>query len=207
MGAVVPRPARRTLTAVLATLATVAALGACSSSANHTSGGTIASTVVAGPATSAPPLPPKTPIAIPTATDGVSPDGSGCDPPAGNTLPTGIWYGILRSVDPPANTIGLDLACWFSGKSAQAASGSSAPVADDVYVRNQNPKIYTIPVAAKVAVVPLATTPAGGFSGGFAPNATGIAAAQQVATNGSDHGVWVVITDGQAVVIQAQFRP
>ncbi len=198
----------RTGCALAAGVVLAVAAGACGSSSSHaTSGGTIASTVVAGPSTSAPPLPPKTPISIPVATDSVSPDGSGCDPGTGDSLPNGIWYGILKSVDPATSSIGLDLACWYSGKSAQAITGSSGPVDDDIYVRNQNPKIYTVGVVTDVAVVPLATSPTGDPTGQLAPATSGLASAQAILSASSDHGVWLMITDGVATVIQAQFRP
>lgn len=186
----------------------VAAAAGCSSSSHGASGSTtIASTVVAGPVTSAQPVPPATPISIPTATDGASPDGSGCDPPTGDSLPDGLWFGVLRSVDPAAGTVGLDLACRFSGTAAQAASGSSGPVPNDVYVRNQSTKVYVVKAVDKVAVVPLAQAPGGGFTGANGPTATGLAAAQAIATDASNHQVWIEITDGQATVIQAQFSP
>ena len=149
----------------LAVVAGLAALGAACTSSTPSSGPTTVATSAA-PATSAQPTPPSVPISIPTSTDGTSPDGSGCTPPEGAKLPDGIWFGVLKSVDPTAGTIGLDLACWFSGDAAQAATGSASPVPNDRYVRNENPKVYLLPTVAKVAVVPLAQSASGGFIGG-----------------------------------------
>jgi hypothetical protein len=194
------------LAIVAAVVGLTLAAGACSSSSKsaHAPGSDTSTT--AAPTTSAQPIPPSTPISIPTSADGTSPDGSGCTPPEGNTLPDGIWFGVLKSVTPATNAIGLDLACWYSGAAAQAASGSSAPVDNDYYVRNQNPKIYTLPTVTQVAVVPLATAN-GGFSGGSAPATTGVASAQAILNTQTPHYVWVEITQGLVTVIQAQFTP
>ena len=56
-------------------------------------------------------------------------------------------------------------------------------------------------------MVPLAQATGGGFTGANGPTATGLAAAQAIATDASNHQVWIEITDGQATVIQAQFSP
>jgi hypothetical protein len=201
------RPPRRAILPVVGLVAVTAlALAGCSSSGSKSAADT--STVVAGPSTTGPPTPPSVPISIPTATDGTSPDGSGCTPPEGQQhLPNGIWFGVLKTVDPTGATIGLDLACWFSGTSAQAVTGATGPVDDDHYVRNQNPKIYTLPTVANVAVVPLAQAANGEFTGGPGAAASGFAAAQALLTDQSNHDVWVEITDGRVTVIQAQFSP
>jgi hypothetical protein len=201
MGAV-PRP--RCAPLLIGALVLVVAAGACSSSKGP--GPDFTSTTTAA-TTSSQPTPPSVPISIPASTDDTSPDGSGCTPPAGDKLPDGIWFGVLKSVDASTGTIGLDLACWFSGTAAQAASGSATPVDDDYYVRNENPKIYSLPTATQVAVVPLATDASGGFSGGTAKAATGVASAQTILASQTPRYVWVEITDGLVTVIQAQFTP
>ncbi len=180
---------------------------ACSSSSKSASTPDTTASGSATPTTAAQPTPPSVPISIPASTDSTSPDGSGCTPPAGDKLPDGIWFGVLKSVDASTGTIGLDLACWFSGTAAQAASGSSTPVDNDYYVRNENPKIYALPTATKVAVVPLATDSSGGFSGGPGAATTGVASAQTILNSQTPRYVWVEITDGLVTVIQAQFTP
>jgi hypothetical protein len=196
-----------TALAVLVALVLVLSAAACSSSSHSQDGSPDSTSTPATPATSLQPVPPAVPISIPTATDGTSPDGSGCDPASGATLPNGIWFGVLKSVDTTTDAIGLDLACWFSGASAQAATGSTGPVDDDHYVRNQNPKIYTLPTVAKVAVVPLAQAANGEFTGGTGAAQTGLASAQAILAGQSDKYVWIEITDGLVTVIQAQFTP
>jgi hypothetical protein len=181
---------------------------ACSPSKGTATGTTTTTTNPSAPTTAAGstttyPVPPTTPISIPRSTDGTSPDGSGCDPPSGTELSDGIWFGVLKSVDPSTNTVGLDLACWFTGQAAQAASGSSGPVPDDHFIRNENPKVYELPAAPQTAVLSLAQS----GNGGFNQTTTGLASANAILSDQSEHYVWVQITRGFVVVIQAQFTP
>ena len=199
-----PRPAVRRCVAVVLGAGLLALAASCTSSKSASGPTTVTS---AAPATSTQPTPPSVPISIPTSTDGTSPDGSGCTPPEGTKLPDGIWFGVLKAVDPSAGTISLDLACWFSGDAAQAATGSASPVPNDHYVRNENPKVYVLPTVVKVAVVPLAQSAGGGLSGGSGPAQTGVAAAQSLIGSESTGYVWVEITDGLVTVVQAQFTP
>jgi hypothetical protein len=181
---------------------------ACSSSTNSsfdTTTTTAASSTTARPTTTYP-APPAVPITIPVSTDGTSPDGSGCEPPPGTGLPDGLWFGVLSSIDATHNMIGLDLACWFSGKAAQTAAGSSTPVPNDYYVRNVNPTVYQLPTSPHVAVLSLAGS-SGGATGEFNPTTTGVVSANAILTDASKHYVWVQITHGYVVVIQEQFTP
>ena len=99
----------------------------------------------ATPTTAAQPTPPSVPISIPASTDGTSPDGSGCTPPVGDKLPDGIWFGVLKSVDPRRAPSGWTWPAGSRATAAQAAAGSATPVDNDYYVRNENPKIYALP--------------------------------------------------------------
>jgi hypothetical protein len=210
-------------------LALVVVAGACSSSKKAESGATsvapatsVATATTAAPATtdtsSKPttsttkpaPKPPTTPITIKTSTDGTSPDGSGCSPSSA-TLPDGTWFGVLKSVDPQAGTIGIDLACWFTGAAANAAAtaddpAAEVPVPNDYYIRNQVPTVYTTHAVPDLAVVPLEETP-GGPTGGNGPTQTGVAAASTILNSQTPKLVWVQVTDGWVTVVQAQFTP
>ena len=76
--------------------------------------------------------------------------GSGCTPGAG-PLPDGAWFGYV--VAKSATDIDFDLACFYYGAIAYtegAADGEE--VNNDYYVRNANPTLRTIPVAATVTV-------------------------------------------------------
>lgn len=178
---------------------------ASTSSAPATTATTKAPTTTA---TKPPPSPPATPITIPSPKDGHSPEGSGCTPPAGDTLPDGIWFGMLKSVDPASGRIGLDLACFFVGDAANAAAaadgGSEVPVPNDYYIRNNNPKVYELATASDVAVLEI---PNMGSGPGYTTS-SGLAAAQATLTRFGDHWIgWVQITDGWVVVMQQQFVP
>ena len=193
--------------------ATIAPATTTTGAPTRTTMPTTSTTGGAAPATTrpAPASHPATPITIATSTDGVSPDGSGCSPASGTTLPDGTWFGILTAVDPAAGTIGLDLACWYTGAAADAAAtadhpGTVTPVPNDYYIRNQVPTVYTIPAAPTMAVVPLDIT-SGGPTGGLAPAQTGVAAAAGIASSATPRRVWVVVQDGWATVVQAQFTP
>ena len=201
---------------VLALVLALAGLGsACSSTASSgsksgssTSSSSAPTTAVGGgTTTTALPIPPSTPISIPVAADGVSPNGSGCTPPSETKLPDGIWFGVLKSADPATNTVGLDLACYYTGSAAQAAAGSSTPVPNDAFIRNQSSNVYPIPAVPDVAVVPLAQAANGALSGGLAPAQKGVAAAQAILAGPTQKLVWIQITRGVATVIQAQFTP
>ncbi len=197
--------------AIVVVLALAGVASACSSngskSGSTSTTGAPTTTVAGASTTAAPPIPPTTPISIPKSSDGTSPDGSGCTPPSEAKLPDGIWFGVLKSVAPATNTVGLDLACWYTGSAAQAAAGSPSPVPNDYYVKNQSSNVYQIQAVTNVAVVPLATAANGEFTGSLGPTKTGVAAAQTILDSQTPKYVWIEITRGVATVIQAQFTP
>jgi len=212
------------LAATLVGLTLIVAASACSSGHRSDAGGTSPTTAAApagstSPTSSAgastttapPPKPPATPITIASSTDGTSPDGSGCSPSATATLPDGTWFALLQSIDTTKGTIDIDLACWFTGDAANAAStadnpGNEVPVPNDYYVRNNATTVRTLRVVPDVAVVPLAELP-GGPTGVNGPTQTGLAAAATIRTDDPNGKVWVRVTDGWVTVIQAQFTP
>ncbi len=209
--------------AVLLGLALIVLVSACSSSKHQDASSTSSSTALPAPAitttasvsssstvtTKAAPKPPSTPIAITTLADGTSPDGSGCSPGA-VTLPDGTWFGVIKTVDAKAGTVGIDLACWFAGDAANAAAiaddpGAEVLVPNDYYVRNQVPTVHTTHATSDVAVVPLEES-AGGPSGLNGPTQSGLAAATGILKSASQL-VWLKVTDGWVTVVQAQFTP
>ena len=54
--------------------------------------------------------------------------------------------------NPKSGTITFDLACFFTGDAAVAAAGADGEEAFDFYIRNQNPKLYTVPIAPDAEV-------------------------------------------------------
>lgn len=165
-------------------------------------------------ASATPPAPPSVPIAIPSPDDGVSPQGSGCTPPAGDALPDGVWFGELVSVDAAAGTASLDLACLFVGDAANAAATADGspevPVPNDYWIRNQSANTYTLPAVDDVAVLELSHT-SDTVSADLAPATSGLASAATSLTTfdgllGGWQG-WLQVTDGWVVVIQQQYFP
>jgi hypothetical protein len=74
-------------------------------------------------------------------TDG--PSGAGCSPGQTDTLPAGWWAGEITSVGD--SSIDFDLVCFFVGDAAaQAAAEDGSEVTDDYYVRNSNPRTFSI---------------------------------------------------------------
>ena len=131
--------------------------------------------------------------------------GSGCTPGAGD-LPDGEWFGLVDAAG--ATDIDFDLACWFTGDAAVLASaedGEESPPPNDYYVRNVNPDIRTIPVAAaaEVAWLPNVGDPGSEVTVPYADWLTG-------RTNrGVDlqPGVWLTVAGGEVVGIQEQYVP
>jgi len=80
------------------------------------------------------------PVALFTEADG---HGSGCTPP-GNVLPDGIWFGAAEGLS--GSTLTFDLACFWTGAAAQAEAAADGEEAFDFYIRNINPKVFTIPL-------------------------------------------------------------
>jgi hypothetical protein len=132
-------------------------------------------------------------------------DGSGCTP--GTTqLGDGVWYGYVDTAD--TTSIEFDLACWFTGDGAvQAAAqdGAESPPPNDYYVRNENPQLRTIQVAAgaEVSWLPSTGDPSTQTTVPYSDWLTGRA------ERGSDYqpGVWVTIAGGSATFIEEQYVP
>jgi hypothetical protein len=130
-------------------------------------------------------------------------DGSGCTP-GGDELGSGIWFGYVDSAD--ETTIEFDLACWFTGDAAaQAAAedGEESPPPNDYYVRNVNPQLRTITVAA-AAEVSWLPNPGDPSTQTVVPYADWLA---DRGTRGYEPGVWVTIESGEATFIEEQYVP
>ena len=78
--------------------------------------------------------------------------GAGCTPGT-SVLGDGRWFGYVDSAD--TTSIEFDLACWFSGDEAilaAAEDGEESPPPNDYYIRNVNPQLRTVAVAATANV-------------------------------------------------------
>lgn len=88
------------------------------------------------------------------------PHGSGCAPPSGDVLPDGVWFGYAMAfggfqAGSGSEPLSFDLACYFTGDAAYAARVADGLPGDSdasEYVRNKNPKLYTVPFWASAEV-------------------------------------------------------
>jgi hypothetical protein len=130
--------------------------------------------------------------------------GSGCTPGT-EDLPDGEWFGYVDSA--ADDEIEFDLACWFSGDAAilaTAEDGKESPPPNDYYVRNVNPQLRSITIAADAQVAWL-PNPGG-------PDLETISYAEWL--GGRDlrgvefqPGVWLTIEDGEVTEMTEQYVP
>lgn len=129
-------------------------------------------------------------------------DGSGCTPGTDGTLPEGHWFGFVVST--AADSIELDLACWFSGQAAidaAAEDGEESPPPNDYYVRNENELTRTVIVWSDAEVTFYPTgDPASETQGSF-EEWTDVISQRNV------FGVWLDVIDGEATTITEQWVP
>ena len=201
-----------------AAVLSVVALAGCgggsdSASSSTTTAAPATTTTVATPATpttTITPVVPTAPFTIPVPTDGVSANGTGCAPPPGDTLPDGIWFGNLQSVDVGASTVSLDLNCFFSGDAANHAAAADGeteiPVPDDYYIRNKVKKIYVLPTVRKRRGVHPSRINGGNPNPTAAGNGPAAVASMLSQFNNSWIG-WLQISGGKVVAVQQQFVP
>ena len=119
----------------------------------------------------------------------------------GDVLPDGDWFGFIEGLNDPPTLITFDLACYFDGDQAEPAAvadGHPVPLEFFPYIRNQNPKVFTIPVAgnARVDDLILGMMPFGGWPTSL-PAADGCAPASGFFAC----AVWVQIAGGEAVLL------
>ena len=129
------------------------------------------------------------------------PNGSGCVVNA-DILPNGVWFGYATSVS--GATITFDLACFFTGDAAVAAATADAAEAFDFYIRNQNPKTYSVPIdgGADVFIVDPVTIEETQISAASWPSG-----ASFVPCPGEFCAVWLYVNGGQATGLVEQYLP
>jgi hypothetical protein len=176
----------RQLTAALLTLLAAAALGGCGGSEQP--GG-------AGEATATTAAPAPTVSAPTTSEPGVLPDGR---------HPV-----YLKTVDPDRKTITFDLIQLFTGDAATKAAaedGKESPPPNDYYIRNVNPRLRTLPVAADatitVNVLAAQTT-------GSATKDVSVTLAKLASyfPNSGTPPFWITAEQGQVTTIAQQYLP
>ena len=187
-------------------------IAACGDDAgSDTTSTTTGSTTTVAPTTTEAPtttVQPTTTTTASTTSSGVEPDtndlaeGSGCTPGI-SPLPDGEWFGLVTSRGD--DSIGFDLACWFSGDAAVQASaedGEESPPPNDYYVRNANPETREVPAATGVGVV--------FYPDGDSTNEEVVAFADWAALveqRGYELGVWLEVEEGTITSIREQWVP
>jgi hypothetical protein len=116
-----------------------------------------------------------------------------------------VWFGYVDSAD--STSLDFDLACWFSGDGAilaAAEDGEESPPPNDYYIRNVNPQLRTIPVAATADVswLPNSGDPSTQTTVPYADWLAGRAARTDY-----QPGIWVTIAGGEATFIEEQYVP
>lgn len=137
--------------------------------------------------------------------------GSGCTPGTSDDLPDGTWFGY--AVAATDTTVDFDLACWFSGDAAVIAAaedGDESPPPNDYHVRNENPALRTLPVAAFVEVAAL-ENPGDPSTVEMVPWVDWAAerAGPIFEIDGVDYyqDIWITIVAGEVVTVEEQYRP
>lgn len=157
------------------------------------------------PTTTSPPLSSTTAASTTTIDTNLLASGSGCTP-GSNELPDGEWFGFI--VDASADVIEFDLACWFTGDAAIAASaedGEESPPPNDYYIRNANPATRAVQVASDAAVtwLPDVGDPASETDAGYSEWLTG----REDRGVELQPGIWITVTDGALTMLREQYVP
>ena len=183
-----PTAARRLrqLSAALLTLLAAAALGGCGGSEQPSGArGATATTAAPAPTVSAP-----TPSEPATLADGRHPV-------------------YLKTVDPDRQTITFDLIQFFTGDAATKAAaedGEESPPPNDYYIRNVNPKLRTLPVAADA---PITVNVLAAQSTGSATKDVVVTLAKLASyfPNSGTPPFWITVEQGQVTKIAQQYLP
>lgn len=132
------------------------------------------------------------------------PHGSGCSL-AGDALTDGVWFGYAEGVG--GGKITFDLACYFTGPAAVAAAAADGEEAVDFYIRNQNPKVFSVAISplAQVFYIPEDSEDV------LAPEPIAVTSwptpASFLECPGTFCGVWLYVNGGEATGIVEMYQP
>ena len=175
----------RRLTAALLTLLAAAALGGCGGSEQPGGGGTTATTATPAPT-----------VRVPTTSE-----------PA--VLADGRHPVYLKTVDPDRQTITFDLIQFLTGDAATKAAaedGEESPPPNDYYIRNVNPRLRTLPVAADA---PITVNVLAAQSTGSATKDVSVTLAKLASyfPNRGKPPFWITVEQGRVTRIAEQYLP
>jgi hypothetical protein len=180
-------------------------LASCSGSSKRVSSGTTTSTE-ASPTTTA--------LGSTTTASTIGATGVSIDVAANAQFANGRQPGYMHSANVPNRTLTIDIIQFFVGDAANKAAKEDrqeTPVPNDYYIRNVNPKLYTFPVSASVAISVLASEPDTGGDTNmksvdfatFASIVNGHASKNETTFN----PWWITTSNGTVVKIEEQFVP
>ncbi len=132
-------------------------------------------------------------------------------------LEDGRHFGFIRSVDPDAMTLVLDLAYFLTGEEANEAAaehGDEVPVPNDYYIVNDNPRLRTLELSPelRLRLIDWNRCCEPTLDGDLRTFATAIEAGEPVtAGDAVYHGAlspyWLWMEGGRVVLIEEQYLP
>ncbi len=132
-----------------------------------------------------------------TGADGAQ--GSGCSP-GSTTLSDGVWFGLAHSWS--TASISLDLACWYSGTTAElVAAARGDEVNNDYYLVNDVTTLRPVPVGGDVP------SKKAGWEDGVFPLSAVMADPGGTLPTNHPYPVWIYISGGVATAVVVQFIP
>jgi hypothetical protein len=154
-------------------------------------------------------------------TTSLTPEATSAPPPspspaASPILAEGRSFGIIKSVDASYGTLVFDLEQFFSGAAADKAAqedgviGPGEHVDNDVYIRNVNPMLRTVPISSDLQIDLIQWSNCCEHT--FSPNLATFAKAFPGPGPTDDfHGpsspYWLTVKDGVIVKIEEQYLP
>jgi hypothetical protein len=115
----------------------------------------------------------------------------------------------LKTVDPDQQTITFDLIQFFTGEAATKAAaedGEESPPPNDYYIRNVNPRLRTLPVAADA---PITVNVLAAQSTGSSTKDVSVTLAKLASyfPNSGTPPFWITVKQSQVTKIAQQFLP
>ena len=165
---------------------------------------------LAGCGGSDPAAEPTTTVAPPSSTTSTAAP----EPAIGDVLADGRHPGYLRAADAGKRTVTVDVIQFLTGDEARKASAADHPgetLDSDYYIRNTNPKLRTLSLAAEVDVTLLDSELGGTDAAKSVPADVAALArvvAHHVAAGSTDaNPYWLTLSGGKVTKVEQQYLP